>query len=185
MLAGFAMMLMVASVVVKNRREEQMAQSYRAALAKSNVLAEDPLAAKDARRAADDLIRKYAPFVGPVALGEVLAVTGDFGFTARLRVVPGNDAASYTVRIQNGGTKPFDGSFSKGGAWLDTDHGRFYPPTVRILPTGTAAPSAIGPNTEANLALTFKIPAQARPTGLVLSLRLGKYYPNAQWTLTP
>ncbi|WP_412739344.1 hypothetical protein [Krasilnikovia sp. MM14-A1259] len=112
-------------------------------------------------------------------------MTGDPGFIARVRVLRGIDAGSYTVWIQNRGTEPFDGSLSTGGVLLFTGQGRPYRPEVRTLPTGTAPPEGIGPEREADLALTFKIPAQAKPTGLALTLHLGQYNPNALWTLAP
>jgi hypothetical protein len=181
-LAGIAAIL-VALVVGTNRLGEwkRLQEQRRAAYVESLVSQVRP--AEINPKAFDDYFREHTPFLGPVPLGDALTMTGDIGLMARLQVVRGNDAASYTVRIQNLGTKPFDGSFSNGGAWLDTDQGRFYPPEVQTLPIGTASPSAIGPDTEANLVLTFKIPAQAKPAGLVLSLRLGQYYPNAQWSI--
>ncbi|MET8153593.1 hypothetical protein ACIBSW_06230 [Actinoplanes sp. NPDC049668] len=133
---------------------------------------------------ARDIVER-SPFVGSVPLGEELTMRGDSGFMARVRVLRGIDAASYTVWVRNGGTEPFDGSFSTGGAVLFTDQHKLLRPEVRTLSTGTAEPSAIGSDGEADLALTFKIPAQERPSSLVLTLHLGQYNPHALWTLTP
>jgi hypothetical protein len=172
-LAGIALVL-VSSVVVANRLSTRR-PLYVAD--ESNVLTVEtnPLDIPD-----------YVLFVGPVSLGNALTVWGDTGFWARLQAVRANGVASYTVRIQNTGSEPIDGSFTTGGAWLDTEDGtRFYPPEVRTLPTSTAPPNRIVAGTESDLILTFKVPAQARPTRLVLPLRLGEYLPNAQWTLTP
>src|SRR5690242_6911898 len=74
------------------------------------------------QRAIDDYFREHMPFIGPVPLGTALTMTGDVGLMARLQVGRGSEAASYTVRIRNeGSSAPIDGSFSVGGAWLDTD----------------------------------------------------------------
>lgn len=139
------------------------------------------------QQALEDEIGRLMPVVGPVPLGGILTVTGDPGLVAVLQAGLGNAAgvASYTVRIKNVGTKSFDGSFSTGGAWLDTeDGGTLYPPVVRTLTTGSASPSTIGPATEADLVLVFNVPTQVRPTRLRLSLRLGQIYPTAEWNLT-
>ena len=77
------------------------------------------------QQALEDEIGRLMPVVGPVPLGGILTVTGDPGLVAVLQAGLGNAAgvASYTVRIKSVGTKSFDGSFSTGGAWLDTEDG--------------------------------------------------------------
>jgi hypothetical protein len=138
-------------------------------------------------QAIDDYIDTHSPFLDPVPLGEAVTMTGDPGFSARLQAdhVEGAGMATYTLRIQNAGTQPFDGSFSKGGAWLEMNDGkRYYPPDVSNL-NGWFAPSRVDPGTESELTLTFDIPVQAHPAILILCLRLGKMYPYAQWTLAP
>ena len=182
-LAGVAAVL-VALVGGTNRLEDlkRLEKQRQAAYAESVVGQVHPVEIN--QEVLNKYFREHVPFLGPVPLGEALTLTGDVGLMAQVRVVRGNGAASYTVRIQNLGITSFDGSFSSGGAWLDTDQGRFYPPEVRTLPSGTAPPASIARHTEADVVLTFKIPPRATPARLVLSLRLGQYVPNAQWTLT-
>jgi hypothetical protein len=134
----------------------------------------------------DDYRDRIAPFFDPVPLGRPVTVTGNVGFAARLQAAGADDGATtaFVVQIQNIGREPFDGSFAKGGAWLESGEGeRYYPPKVRVLATQGRSPAAIDPTAEAYLELTFTVPAGVRPAKLLLSLRLGGYYPYAQWTL--
>ncbi|MFC3385341.1 hypothetical protein [Couchioplanes azureus] len=140
------------------------------------------------KQAIADYVDQRHPYLDPVSLGEELTMTGDPGYAARLHATRGNDAdpGSYAVRLQNVGTEPFDGSFARGCAWLDTDDGkRFYPPEVRTLMTGSTPPATVHPGVESDIVLTFKVPAQARPVRLILCLRLGKTHPTVQWCMTP
>ena len=137
--------------------------------------------------AIDEYIRTHNPWLTPVPPGGAVTMTGDPGYSAQLQAdrVESAGVSTYTLRIQNTGTHPFDGSFSEGCAWLEMDDGkRYYPPDVSNL-NGWFVPSTVDPGTESKLVLTFDLPAQARPATLILCLRLGKYHPTAQWTLTP
>ncbi|WP_106324183.1 hypothetical protein [Actinoplanes italicus] len=137
--------------------------------------------------AIDEHVRTHYPWLAPVYLGEAVTMTGDPGFSAWLQadLVNGTGGATYTLRIQNTGTEPFDGSFSEGCAWLEMDDGkRYYPPDVSNF-NGWFVPSAVDPDTESKIALTFKFPAHERPASLILCLRLGKIHPTAQWSLNP
>ena len=129
-------------------------------------------------------LRQHAPFMDPVPLGRPVAVNGDPGLTAILRADPGPGPTAFIVLVTNIGDKPIDGSFSSGGAWLESDQGkRFYPPQVRLLSSGSVSPAAIGSRAEILLELVFTVPANVRPVRLLLSLKLGLYYPYAQWDL--
>jgi hypothetical protein len=176
-LAGIAAVL-TASVVVMNRPTEEAVPSF---LPPANGLALD-----FSKYPFDAYHRQYVPFIDPVPLGSPVAVNGDPGVGALLRADPGPGPAAYIVQIRNIGAVPVDGSFSTGGAWLETDEGeRFYPPKVRLLSSGTVPPAAIASGAEVLLELTFTMPAQARPARLLLSLQLGLYSPYALWDLPP
>ncbi|MEV8510208.1 hypothetical protein AB0368_36005 [Actinoplanes sp. NPDC051475] len=134
--------------------------------------------------AVNEYFRQHVPFIDPVPLSDPVAVTGDPGLAALLRAGPGAGPTAFTVLIENTGDKPIDGSFSSGGAWLESERGeRFYPPQVRLLSSGSVSPAAIGSRAEVLLELVFTMPAHVRPARLILSLELGLYYPYAQWDL--
>jgi hypothetical protein len=136
------------------------------------------------RAAINEYFSQHVPFMDPVPLGKPVAVSGDPGLAAILQASPGPGPTAFIVLITNIRGKPIDGSFSSGGAWLESGLGeRFYPPQVRLLSFGNVPPAAIGSRAEVLVELVFTVPARVRPARLILSLRLGSYYPNAQWDL--
>jgi hypothetical protein len=182
-LAGIAALLSMLVVVTTRLTEQKLIDADDSSFSGSTNYTEHVN-----QEAINDYIRKHDPLLEPVPLGEVVTMTGDSGFGARLQATRADaaDVASFTVRIQNLGTEPIDGSFSNGCAWLEMDDGeRYYPPGVRSLMTGRSPSYMIDPNADSKLSLTFKIPTPARPARLILCLELGHYYPNAQWVLTP
>lgn len=176
-LGGIAAVL-GALVVVTNRIPEAPPPAYVAPPAYANQrirLNED---------AVNEYFRQHVPFIDPVPLGNPVATTGDPGLAALLRAGPGTGPTAFTVLVENIGNKPIDGSFSSGGAWLESEQGeRFYPPQVRLLSSGSVSPAAIGSGAEILLELVFTIPEHVQPARLILSLKLGLYYPYAQWDL--
>ncbi|MEV6850257.1 hypothetical protein [Actinoplanes sp. NPDC051411] len=117
---------------------------------------------------------------GPVAMGQVLTVTGDPGFAAQLLAVRAKDALSYAVQVRNVGTEPFDGSLTSG-VWL---YAFEYPPVPpaegRLLGSDGVADSRITPGREVSQVVSFVQPGPLDE--LRITLRLGNYDSTAVWT---
>lgn len=174
--AGIAVVLTV-SVRVMNRPPDEAPPTF-------NGGASIGFPLEPGGNALRDYYSYYMPFIDPVPLGRPVAMIGDPGLGAWLRVDPGPALGAYIVQVRNIGAEPVDGSFSTGGAWLESDDGeRFYPPKVRLLSSGTVSPAAIGSGAEVLLELSFTVPAHVRPARLLLSLQLGQFGPYAQWDL--
>ncbi|GAB1694286.1 hypothetical protein KRM28CT15_60890 [Krasilnikovia sp. M28-CT-15] len=137
-------------------------------------------------RRADDPYDLSGTLFEQVPLDTVVTLKGDCAYEVRLRVARGNDAASYTVWIKNSGYKPFDISHPDFSATLYIENGRSLVPEG----TGTGPRSVIDPGSEVTLTLKFKIPANAKPSGISLSLfhrgqfDVGASW-NPRWTLKP
>jgi hypothetical protein len=132
-----------------------------------------------------EYLRRQAPLLDPVPLGESVVLSGGPGQAALIQAGPGHGPAAFTILVRNIGDQPVNGSLtSGGGAWLESDQGEtLYAPQVRLLSSGNVDPTALTPGAELLLEMSFTQPATFRPARLIISRRLGDFSPQALWDL--